>query len=96
MPVQGEVDLDDMVEDENAGTWSWVCRCGGQYIVSEHDLEADCEYYGCNSCTLCIRVLYEAAEESDADADADGGADADRGADTNVVDGQGVGEDVGG
>lgn len=52
-PVQEEVDLDDMNENEDAATWSWDCRCGGQYIVSEKDLEAGCEYYGCNSCTLC-------------------------------------------
>eukprot|EP00729_Bicosta_minor_P012221 gene12221-30096_t len=74
MPVQEEVDLDDMNENEDAATWSWDCRCGGQYIVSEKDLEAECEYYGCNSCTLCIRVLYEAAEESDADDVDDVGA----------------------
>lgn len=61
-PVDAEVDLDDMVYDEASGTFSRECRCSGHFIVSDEQLENGCDIVSCSTCTLSIRVLYEAAE----------------------------------
>eukprot|EP00039_Didymoeca_costata_P028913 m.22547 g.22547 ORF g.22547 m.22547 type:complete len:157 (-) comp7410_c0_seq1:318-788(-) len=59
-PLQEDVDLDDMIF--NDGKYYWSCRCGGEYSLTENDLEKGTEYYGCSSCTLCIHVLFELDE----------------------------------
>ncbi|KAJ2722748.1 hypothetical protein GGI07_003075 [Coemansia sp. Benny D115] len=64
--VQDEVDLDDMEFDENLGVFMYQCRCSGHYAISEDDLELGREIAPCSDCSLKIRVLYEAAEGSEA------------------------------
>ncbi|KAI8320747.1 DnaJ-domain-containing protein [Martensiomyces pterosporus] len=63
--VQDEVDLDDMDFDEQTLAYSYPCRCSGNYIISEDDLEAGRDMAPCSDCSLKIRVLYEAADEGD-------------------------------
>jgi len=56
-PMTAEVDLDEMVYHEE-GEYRYRCRCGGDYVISEKDLENGCEIVGCNNCSLLIKVLY--------------------------------------
>jgi hypothetical protein len=63
-PVQDEVDIDEMDIDDD-GNYIWSCRCGGEYVASTEELEQGSEFYLCTSCTLCIRVLFEAAGTDD-------------------------------
>jgi len=48
-------------------TWTWIltCRCGGEYEVTEEDLERGLHLVGCGSCSEVIWVGYEVAEEVD-------------------------------
>ena len=40
------------------GCYSSVCRCSGEYLITEHDLENGHNVVCCTDCTLSIRVLY--------------------------------------
>ncbi|KAI9006028.1 DNAJ heat shock N-terminal domain-containing protein [Gaertneriomyces semiglobifer] len=64
-PVHEQVDLDDMKYDESSATFSYGCRCGGEYLVTEDDLSSGVQMVGCDSCSLTIHVLYEAAISED-------------------------------
>ncbi|XP_031557846.1 dnaJ homolog subfamily C member 24-like [Actinia tenebrosa] len=57
-PVNAQVDLDDMELDEETGSYSWKCRCSGEYVITEEDLEQGQNVVCCSTCTLCIRVMY--------------------------------------
>ncbi|XP_020628136.1 dnaJ homolog subfamily C member 24-like [Orbicella faveolata] len=57
-PVSAEVDLDDMEYHEDSGSFSSVCRCSGEYVITECDLENGHNTVCCSNCTLSIRVLY--------------------------------------
>jgi DnaJ-class molecular chaperone len=56
-----EVDLDDFDFNSELGVFSRVCRCGAAVQISEDQLEVGVELVECPACSLCIRVLYEAA-----------------------------------
>ncbi|KAK3749485.1 hypothetical protein QZH41_013454 [Actinostola sp. cb2023] len=66
-PVNAEVDLDDMELNEGTqtGCFSWRCRCSGQYIITEEDLEKAQNVVCCSMCTLCIRVMYAVVSDQD-------------------------------
>ena len=57
--------------DEHAGEntddlyWTYDCRCGGIYRISEADMEKDQHLIGCNSCSEVVWVGYEVAESDD-------------------------------
>ncbi|KAJ3270670.1 hypothetical protein HDV01_007494 [Terramyces sp. JEL0728] len=61
--VQAEVDLDDMEYDEDSLTYSYGCRCGGLYTVTEEQLEGGIAGTECNQCSLCVKIHYQLAEE---------------------------------
>ncbi|KAG0739856.1 hypothetical protein G6F57_005208 [Rhizopus arrhizus] len=63
LAIGAEVDLDDMEYSEKDKSFSLECRCSGNYIITENDLENDIDIVGCNNCSLKIRVLYEVLEE---------------------------------
>ena len=54
--LQEVVDLDDM--EYNDGEYSKICRCGGQFIVTESQLESGVYGIECNKCSLCVQLLY--------------------------------------
>ncbi|CAH3145374.1 unnamed protein product [Pocillopora meandrina] len=62
-PVSDEVDLDDMEYHEDTESYSSVCRCSGEYVISESDLENGHNIVCCSNCTLSIRVLYNALSD---------------------------------
>lgn len=39
--------------------WTHHCRCGGQYIIGEADMERDVHLIACSSCSELIWVGYE-------------------------------------
>jgi len=57
-PVSAEVDLDDMEYHEDLGGYTSACRCSGEYLITESDLENGHNVVCCSDCTLSIRVLY--------------------------------------
>ncbi|KAI8052961.1 CSL zinc finger-domain-containing protein [Syncephalis plumigaleata] len=59
------VDLDDMTFDEDTCVYSIACRCSGEYLLTEDDLEAGAELVNCSQCSLRIRVLYQCIDEDD-------------------------------
>ncbi|XP_070567246.1 dnaJ homolog subfamily C member 24-like [Ptychodera flava] len=64
LPVNSEVDLDDMEHDEVTGCYSYQCRCGGEFVIGDEDMTEGVEVVSCNVCTLCISVLYQLEDES--------------------------------
>lgn len=61
------VSLDDFVEhnDDGQQRWSYRCRCGGQYHITDSDLEKGIHIVGCLSCSEVIWVGYEEVQEDD-------------------------------
>ena len=56
-PVQDEILFSDfeIVDDKRI----YDCRCGGEYVLSFRDIEFLEPFVQCDSCSLCIKVLYE-------------------------------------
>jgi diphthamide biosynthesis protein 4 len=50
-------------DERSEGFWHHACRCGGEYIIGEQDMEKEYHLVGCNSCSEVIWVGYEVAEE---------------------------------
>lgn len=65
LAIGAEVDLDEMEYDEASLSYLTDCRCSGDYIITENELEAGIEVVGCNNCSLKIRVLYDVVEDDD-------------------------------
>ncbi|RIA88216.1 hypothetical protein C1645_775532 [Glomus cerebriforme] len=58
-----DIDLDDMEYNEETKLYSLPCRCSGNYIITEQDLEKGANITGCTNCSLKIHVLYEIIDE---------------------------------
>ncbi|KAF9110894.1 Diphthamide biosynthesis protein 4 [Mortierella sp. AM989] len=67
--VNDDIDLDDMEYNEDTGAYTLPCRCSGEYIVSEDELELGVDTVACSTCSLIIRIHYEIAGEDGASAD---------------------------
>lgn len=52
-----------MEYNEEQQSFSLVCRCSGDYVITEDELELGIEIVSCNNCSLCIRILYDVVEE---------------------------------
>ncbi|KAI9510797.1 hypothetical protein F5148DRAFT_510782 [Russula earlei] len=60
--------FDRSEEDGSHGaisTWTFPCRCGGKYEVTEDGLERGLHLVGCRSCSEVIWVGYEMVTEVD-------------------------------
>ena len=53
-------------------TYSCDCRCDGEYIISEGDLESGQNIVCCSGCSLSIRVLYNILSDEEAESEDDG------------------------
>ena len=53
-------------------TYSSDCRCDGEYIISEGDLENGQNIVCCSGCSLSIRVLYNMLSDEEAESEDDG------------------------
>ncbi|KAH9839794.1 uncharacterized protein C8Q71DRAFT_795081 [Rhodofomes roseus] len=56
-------DFEEGEDDAGQTVWTYNCRCGGGYIVSEKMLEDGQHLIGCNSCSEVVWVGYEVAED---------------------------------
>ncbi|KAF9170694.1 Diphthamide biosynthesis protein 4 [Mortierella sp. AD011] len=65
--VNDDIDLDDMEYNEDNGTYTSPCRCSGEYVVSEDELELGVDTVSCSTCSLIVRIHYEVADEEDDD-----------------------------
>ncbi|KAH9843740.1 DnaJ domain-containing protein, partial [Rhodofomes roseus] len=64
------VSLEEFEEGEDGAervVWTYACRCGGGYIVTEEVLEDGQHLIGCNSCSEVVWVGYEVAEDEEED-----------------------------
>ncbi|TFK56347.1 hypothetical protein OE88DRAFT_1740870 [Heliocybe sulcata] len=61
------VSLEDFAEkepdDRGVIHWTYGCRCGGFYVITEQEMEEDKHLVGCGSCSEVVWVGYEIAEE---------------------------------
>ncbi|KAG9475763.1 hypothetical protein GDO78_003924 [Eleutherodactylus coqui] len=55
-PVDNQIHLEEMIWHEDEEHFYYSCRCGGQYIAIETDLEQT-SLVNCDSCSLIIEVL---------------------------------------
>ncbi|KAG0306575.1 Diphthamide biosynthesis protein 4 [Dissophora globulifera] len=67
--VNDDIDLDDMEFREESGHYSAPCRCSGEYVISEDELELGVDTVVCSTCSLIVRIHYESAEDYDQDDD---------------------------
>ncbi|KAK3813988.1 MAG: hypothetical protein J3Q66DRAFT_345329 [Benniella sp.] len=65
--VNEDIDLDDMEFDEDAETYSSPCRCSGEFVISVKELELGVDTVTCSTCSLIVRIHYEAADDSEED-----------------------------
>jgi diphthamide biosynthesis protein 4 len=49
--------LNDFVEERDR--WTYVCRCGGAFAITEAEMEAGTHLIGCGSCSEAVWVGYE-------------------------------------
>jgi diphthamide biosynthesis protein 4 len=49
--------LDDWVEERDR--WTYACRCGGTFAITEAEMEAGTHLSGCGSCSEVVWVGYE-------------------------------------
>ena len=61
------VSLEEFTEHENGGPeeifWSYDCRCGGSYRITENDMEKGQHLIGCASCSEVVWVGFELVED---------------------------------
>ena len=56
------ISLEDFSE-ESESRWTYGCRCGGTYVVTEDILDAGQHLVGCASCSEVVWVGYEVVDE---------------------------------
>jgi diphthamide biosynthesis protein 4 len=58
------VSLDDfqVVPRGDSSTWTYTCRCGGTFVISEQLLDEDIHLVGCDCCSEVVWVGYEIQE----------------------------------
>jgi diphthamide biosynthesis protein 4 len=53
--------LEDLTEEENLERWTYPCRCGGMFAITEREMDAGVHLIGCISCSEVVWVGYELA-----------------------------------
>ena len=61
-PMLPNVHLGEQPSHEGPLRWTYGCRCGGLYVITEDDMEAGQHLVGCISCSEVLWVGYELAE----------------------------------
>jgi len=51
----------------DAETYSSPCRCSGEFLISVKELELGVDTVTCSTCSLIVRIHYEAADDSEED-----------------------------
>lgn len=55
-----EVEIEDFEYDEDTETYYYPCPCGDRFEISKEQLEAGEDVATCPSCSLLVRVIYDA------------------------------------
>ncbi len=58
LPVDRNVDLDEMDFSEDTDEYTESCRCGGLFIVTSQDILEQVERVCCTNCSLMIQINY--------------------------------------
>jgi diphthamide biosynthesis protein 4 len=61
--IHEEVDLDDMLYSITEHCFTYPCRCGDRYYLTEMELEQNYDIVCCETCSLAIRILYKTEDE---------------------------------
>ncbi|XP_071809610.1 dnaJ homolog subfamily C member 24-like [Asterias amurensis] len=61
-PVNEQVFLEDMEWQEDDEVYTHACRCGGEYIANDNDVEQNYLIISCNTCTLSIQLVINDSE----------------------------------
>ena len=64
-PLSDVVDLDDMTFDPRSGHYGFPCRCGGEYVVGEEELEEGVGLVCCTTCSLSISITYQEQQQEE-------------------------------
>ncbi len=64
-PIQEDVSFDDFDAEPDTADVTHECRCGGVYRLTPVDVSFRLDIVTCESCSLCIRVLYNDDEGSE-------------------------------
>ncbi|KAF9274860.1 Diphthamide biosynthesis protein 4 [Mortierella alpina] len=68
--VNDDIDLDDMDYNEKSSSYSAPCRCSGEYVISEDELELGVDTVVCSTCSLIVRIHYEVESDHEDDSNA--------------------------
>lgn len=58
-PVQEIVQFDDFDFSVDEKVFSYLCRCGGEFVLNEFEQQLLCDFVSCNTCSLIINVTYD-------------------------------------
>jgi len=59
-PVYDEIEIEDMTFDKDRNLYTYPCPCGDRFEILLDDLREGEEIAVCPSCSLTIRVIFEA------------------------------------
>jgi diphthamide biosynthesis protein 3 len=72
-----DVDIEDMDYDAATRTFTYPCPCGDRFEITETQLRDGDDVAACPSCSLRIRVVYEAADFDESEPDIPDSSDED-------------------
>ncbi|CAZ79577.1 unnamed protein product [Tuber melanosporum] len=60
--IYDEIEIEDMTFDKDRGLYTYPCPCGDRFEILLDDLRDGEEIAVCPSCSLMIRVIFEAGD----------------------------------
>ncbi|KAI4162104.1 MAG: hypothetical protein LQ342_004274 [Letrouitia transgressa] len=60
--IYDEIELEDLTFHPSTALYTYPCPCGDQFEISLPDLRAGEDIAVCPSCSLMIRVIFEAGD----------------------------------
>ena len=67
--MQDTINLQDFDWDEESSMYTYSCRCGGSHELTKTEVVFRVDLVPCDSCSLCLRVLYDGVDLSGLDAE---------------------------
>lgn len=64
MSFYDEIEIEDMTYHESTTLYTYPCPCGDQFEISLSDLRDGEEVAVCPSCSLMIKVIFEAVRSN--------------------------------
>ncbi|KAL2094008.1 hypothetical protein ACEWY4_011320 [Coilia grayii] len=55
-PVDAQISLEDMDWDSDTQSYTYGCRCGGEFIVGKEELEEGEAIVCCDTCSLSVEI----------------------------------------